>query len=231
MGFQIEQSARPQVTQRIASRAQNAVRLLFLLRYVGEVPRTPPDPVGTARVVRSEVRLHALDFWLRNPDYLADEILNEVDASRLDVEYAEVAARLLVDPEPNLRHYPMYRWLFGAYEPLDDAAALLEAAGMLQINRTGRAGTGLVSRTQFFLTERGLQAADDLQTSEEAFSWYQRQIALVMAVARDEPGSRLKQRQYQQAEYADTELGSRIAPIHDRVRRRLAERSVSEVQI
>lgn len=218
------------MTERAASRAQNAVRLLFLLRYAGEVPQTPPDPAGTARVVRSELRLHALDFWLRNPDYLADELLTEVNAARLDVEYVAVAAHLLEDPEPNLRRYPMHRWLFGAYEPLDDAAALLETVGMLQIKRAGRAGAAPVSRTQFFLTEQGLQAADELLASHDAFSWYPRLIALVVAVARDEPGSRLKQRQYQQAEYADTELGSRIAPIYDRVRRRLAELGASEVR-
>jgi hypothetical protein len=217
------------VTQRAASRAQNAVRLLFLLRHAGELPRTPPDPVGTTRVIRSELRLHALDFWLRNPDYLADELLTEVEASRLDVKYVEVAAHLLTDPEPTLRRYPMHRWLFGAYEPLDDAAALLESVGLMQINRTGRTGAMPVSRTQFFLTERGLQAADELLESDEAFSWYPRQISLVAAVARDDPGSRLKQRQYRQAEYANTELGSRIAPIHDRVRRRLAEFGASEV--
>ena len=124
----------------------------------------------------------------------------------------------------------MHRWLFGAYEPLDDAAALLETVGFLRINRTARVGATPVSRTQFFLTELGQQAADDLETLNEAFAWYPHQIALVVAVARDEPGSRLKQRQYQQAEYADTELGSRIAPIHDRVRRRLAERSAAEVR-
>jgi hypothetical protein len=31
--------------------------------------------------MRSQLRLQALDFWLRNPDYLADELLNEYDAS------------------------------------------------------------------------------------------------------------------------------------------------------
>jgi hypothetical protein len=217
------------VTPRASSRAQNAVRLLFLLRYAGELTRTPRDPAGTVRVVHSELRLHALDFWLRNPDYLADELLTEVEASRLDVRYVEVAAQLLTDPEPNLRRYPMHRWLFGAYEPLDDAAALLESVGLMQISRTGRTGAMPVSRTQFFLTGRGLQAADELLASDETFSWYPRQIALVVAVARDEPGSKLKRRQYRQAEYANTELGSRIAPIYDRVRRRLAGLGVGEV--
>lgn len=217
------------MTPRAASRAQNAVRLLFLLRYAGELPRTPPDPAGTARVVRSELRLHALDFWLRNPDYLADELLTEVEASRLEDKYVQAAAHLLTDPEPNLRRYPMHRWLFGAYEPLDDAAALLESVGVMQIDRTGRTGAMPVSRTQFFLTERGLQAAGELLASDDVFSWYPRQIALVVAVARDEPGAKLKQRQYRQAEYANTDIGSRIAPIYDRVRRRLAELGISEV--
>lgn len=212
---------------RVASRAQNAVRLLFLLRDGGEKPRTPPDPDDIARVVRSEVRLHALDFWLRNPDYLADELLTEIDAGRLDVSYAASAAVLLDDPEPALRHYPMHRWLFGAYEPLDDAAAILETAGLLRIGRTARSGRpGSVGRTQFFLTAKGLKAANDLESREAMFAWYPRQIELVTAVARDEPGSRLKARQYKQAEYAATELGSRIAPITERVRRRLADRGL-----
>jgi len=217
------------VTPNIASRAQNAVRILFLLRDAGEQPRTPPDPPGMSSVVHSEVRLHALDFWLRNPDYLADELLNEVDAARLDSHYVDAAEHLLEDSEPNLRYYPMHRWLFGAYEPLDDAGGLLETAGLLQIRRTPRPGSTQTGRTQFYLTQQGLTAADGLEALDTAFTWYPRQIAFVVAVARDDPGSQLKERQYRQAEYADTELGSRIAPIHDRVRRRLAERRPSEV--
>jgi hypothetical protein len=64
--------------------------------------------------VRSELRLQALDFWLRNPDYLADELVTEVKAGRLDDSHLAVASALLDDPEPSLRHYPMPRWLFGA---------------------------------------------------------------------------------------------------------------------
>jgi hypothetical protein len=56
--------------------------------------------------VRSELRLQALDFWLRNPDYLADELLTEVEAGRLNASYVDVASALLDDPEPSLRHYP-----------------------------------------------------------------------------------------------------------------------------
>jgi hypothetical protein len=207
---------------RVASTAQHAVRLLFLLRDAGESTQCPPDPADAVRVVRTEVRLHALDFWLRNPDYLADELLNEVEAGRLDESFVTAAVRLLDEREPQLRRYPMHRWLFGAYEPLDDAMALLEIAGMASIRRVGRSGH--VARTSFFLLSAGMAAANRLEASAESLSWYPHQIRLVLAIARDEVGSRLKQRQYRQAEYAGTELGSRIAPIAVRVRRRLTER-------
>lgn len=205
---------------RTATRAQHAVRLLFLVRDAGELTRVPPDLAGTARVVRSEVRLHALDFWLRNPDYLADELLNEVDAGRLDASYVAVAAHLLDDPEPQLRHFPMHRWLFGAFEPLDDAIAILETPGLLRIVRSGRPGH--VRRTQMFLTKAGLTAANQLEAVAPPLAWYTQQIQLVMAVARHESGSALKERQYRQIEYADTQLGSRIASIGGRVKMRLA---------
>lgn len=205
---------------RAATRAQHAVRLLFLIRGAGEQTRIPPDLAGTVRVVRSEVRLHALDFWLRNPDYLADELLNEVDAERLDTSYIDVARQMLDDPEPQLRHFPMHRWLFGAFEPLDDALAMLDTPGLVRIARSGRPGR--VARTQTFLTEAGLLAASQLETAAPPLGWYVQQIRLVMAVARDENGSNLKKRQYRQLEYAETQLGSRIASISGRVRERLA---------
>jgi hypothetical protein len=45
--------------------------VLFLLRDAGQAARVPADPPGTVRVICGGVLLHALDFWLRNPDYLA----------------------------------------------------------------------------------------------------------------------------------------------------------------
>jgi hypothetical protein len=204
---------------RAASAAQHAVRVLFLLREAGEAANIPPDPEGTISVIRSEVRLHALDFWLRNPDYLADELLTEVEGGRLDSSYVSVARGLLLDPEPQLRVYPMHRWIFGAFEPLDDALASLETPGLVRINRSGRPGQ--IYRTQVFLTTAGKAAADKLEAAAPDLGWYVKQARIVMAVARDDKGSNLKRRQYKQADYADTELGSRIASIRDRVRARL----------
>lgn len=202
-----------------ASRVQHAIRLLALLRQAGEPAGAPGDPPGAVLAMRSELRLQALDFWLRNPDYLADELLTEVEAGRLDnARYVEVASSLLTDPEPSLRHYPMPRWLFGAYEPLDDAFAHLEAYGLAIMRRTPSG-----HRNQFFLLSDGVAAGDELAAATSALSWYPRQVGLVLLVAGDQTGSQLKARQYQQASYASTELGTTIGPIAAYVRQRLRQ--------
>ncbi|NKQ57657.1 hypothetical protein HFP15_32830 [Amycolatopsis sp. K13G38] len=181
---------------------------------------TAGDPVDTVKVVRSELRLQALDFWLRNPDYLADQLVSKVAAGDLPESYLDVAAQLLDDPEPDLRWYPMPRWLFGAYEAIDDAFAVLEAYGLALLRRLG--GVVKAARSQFFLTTAGEAAVVRLE-EEPRLSWYTKQVGLVALVAGDDSGSALKRRQYEQAEYARTELGVDIAPIDEGVRERLKE--------
>lgn len=202
-----------------ATRTQHAIRLLVLLSRCGETP-TDSDPPGMARVVRSEMRLQATDFWLRNPDYLADELITLVESGAVDGSYLGVAQGLLDDPEPDLRYYPMPKWLHGAYEPLDDAFSLLETYGLATAVRRGTPGQN-VSQSQFFLTDAGAAAAATL-AQDPVLGWYSTQVELVALVAGDDVGKHLKDRQYLQATYANTELGLNIASIVDRVRGRLA---------
>ncbi|MEP9394365.1 hypothetical protein ABLE94_19215 [Gordonia sp. VNK1] len=201
-----------------ATRTQHAIRLLALMHRCGEQP-TKSDPPGTVTVVRSELRLQAMDFWLRNPDYLADELITLVESGALDDSYVCVAERLLNDPEPDLRYYPMPKWLHGAFEPLDDAFSLLETYDLATAVRRGTPGHN-VAKTQFFLTEAGAAAAQTL-AEDATLGWYSQQVELVALVAGDEVGSRLKDRQYLQTTYANTDLGANIASIADRVRVRL----------
>lgn len=206
--------ARPSSTE-----TQHAIRLLALIAACGEPVKTS-DPDGTVRVVRSELRLQATDFWLRNPDYLADELVSLVASGALNAEYIEVARTLLDDPEPDLRWYPMPKWLHGAYEPLDDAFSLLQTYGLTLAVRRGAPGRN-VAQTQFFLTTEGAAAVGSIRT-DEVLGWYARQAELVALVAADDNGTRLKERQYSQVTYANTELGFNIGPIADSVRERLA---------
>lgn len=197
---------------------QHAIRLLVLLDGCGD-PVVPGDPGGCVAVIRAELRLQALDFWLRNPDYLAGEMIALVETNGLSAdEYLPVAESLLISPEPDLHWYPMPRWHHGAYEAIDDAFSVLSAYGLAQVRRQG--GIRKTARTQFFLTEAGRAAVEELRT-EKVLSWYTDQVKLVALVAGSDIGSKLKQRQYEQAEYARTKLGTNIAPIQAIVRERL----------
>ncbi|MFY0406520.1 hypothetical protein [Solicola sp. PLA-1-18] len=201
-----------------ATRTQHAIRLLVLLRVCGD-PVGGSDAAGTAQVIRSERRLQALDFWLRNPDYLADELVTAVEAGMLDAGYLAVAEGLLTDPEPAWHHYPMPKWFYGAYEEVDDAFAILQAYGLGLVRRRGVPPKPL--RNQFFLTELGGEKADELAATD-VLSWYSQQAQLVHQVAGTDSGTKLKERQYLQDKYADAVWGTTIGSISEQVIQRLA---------
>lgn len=211
------------------STMQHAIRLLVLLDACGEAV-VQGDPEGCVAVIRAELRLQALDFWLRNPDYLAGELLTMVEAGALVAdEYLPLIEGLLTNSEPDLHWYPMPRWLRGAYEAIDDAFSVLSAYGLAQVSRKG--GIKKTARSQFFLTEAGRKTVNDLR-AEKVLSWYTYQVKLVALVAGSDVGSKLKQRQYEQAEYARTKLGTNIAPIHAGVSERLqAAQAVADAKM
>lgn len=200
---------------------QGALRLLFLLDRGGVDVGDECAVEGAVRVVRSEKRLQALDFWMRNPDYLAAEILAMIGNGRLDRSDVDLVRRLLEDGEPDLRRYPMIRWHFGAYEPIDDAYSKLVTAGLAVCRRSGDP-TGR-RRSNFYLLVKGAETADALIVEEPSLRWYHDRAALVARVAGDDSGNALKERQYAHVEYAQTEIGSRFAAITDVVRRRLSD--------
>src|SRR4051794_10725037 len=61
---------------RPTSAEQDALRLLILLG-AADGPVGDDAPTGAVAELRAESRLHALDFWLRNPDYLSLELLTQ----------------------------------------------------------------------------------------------------------------------------------------------------------
>lgn len=56
-------------------------------------------------VLHSQSRLQALDFWMRNPDYLANELLTEFETSG-ERDLLTIAQRIFDDREPDLRRLP-----------------------------------------------------------------------------------------------------------------------------
>jgi hypothetical protein len=193
---------------------QDALRMLFLLDAAGLPPGSGDDvPVGAVTVIESEVKVQKLHFWMRNPDYLAAEILTRIRDGALDKSWLDTAELLIEGDEPDLRRYPMMRYKFGAFEPLDDAFAILVTAGLARTVRSAVKG-----QRDFYLLDLGRTKATEIVHDIPDLVWYPDRAKLVAEVAGDASGSKLRDRQYEVAEYAQTAWNNRIASIVDLVR-------------
>jgi hypothetical protein len=207
----------------VTSREQDAVRLLLLIDGacgpVTEAEKILPALEQAVGVMRTQVKLQKLDFWLRNPDYLANELLTEYENDHEEALLV-IAGRILDSEEPEVRRYPMLRHHFGAYEWLDDALAVLRSAGLLVRKRRGTVNR--VRQHDYFLLEHGRYVAQEIIRQAPAFDYYVQRVELVMRLAGEKSGSELKKQQYLTREYADTPRGSRIGSISEQARCRLA---------
>jgi hypothetical protein len=198
------------------TRQQDAVRVLVLLREAGDrPPPDPPRPDATA-CIQAESRLHALDFWLRNPDYLAFELL-ELNEQTPDVALVEQARRLIDDEE---RHFPMLRHLFGAYSELDGPLSLLRC---YKLAWDVRRPASLNRRRDIYLLEKGERLLEDKLDAVPELAYYAERAQWVARVAGDRHGRALKDFQKRLETYREIRWGSQIAPVRDVVLTKLAE--------
>jgi hypothetical protein len=212
-----EPEERPQIPR--ATRVQNAVRILAILNAAAEPVGVSDPGAAVVGVFRSEARLQALDFWMRNPDYLANELLNGYERTGHG-EFLKEAQRIFDSREPDLRRFPMVRFFFGAFEPLDEALSLLRSHDFIRIQREGVPGQQVYEHV-YLLTAAGRGAMKELAKLGPELQWYVDRAELVVRIAGDSGGRALKGRQYLQVEYAQTKLRSVISSITERVRARI----------
>ena len=202
---------------RIAHR--DALRLLFAIK-AGAQPVHDSDRPEVVSVFRGEARLWAFDFWIRNPDYLAAELL-DLFAATGEPAWLSDAEAIFDNDEPELRRVPMIRYCFGAFDRLDDAMALLRSRDLVRI--TGIKSLDKVRETDFLLTMRGDALCSACIKEAPILQWYADRAALVAKVAGDRGGGALKDTQYKRAAYAETRLGGIIPSIAAEVAQQLAE--------
>jgi hypothetical protein len=198
--------------RRGGSTSQTATRVLVLLHVLGTPVDDSCDVADAVAVVSSLIRLQKLDFWLRNPDYLADELLTEYEM--LDEDTAQ------------LHTYPMERYIYGAYEFIDDALAVLKLYEQIEHRRA--ADSGALSRRDYFLLHKGRRTIAAMRAEIPELEWYVQQATAIGLIADAAKGAAAKRRQYLQAEYADTAHGDVIPPILERVRERAVALKVME---
>jgi len=198
---------------------RDAIRLLFSIR-AGSQPFTDAAMPDVVAIFKGEARLLAFDFWFRNPDYLAAELLDLFEETA-QPEYLSAAKSIFDNEEPDLRRVPMIRYFFGAYDRLDDALSLLRSRDLICI--TGFKSKHKVQETDFLLTAKGTALCDSCVLIAPILKWYSDRSDLIAKVAGDRGGAALKQRQYERTTYAETKLGGVIPPISDEVLQRLEQ--------
>jgi hypothetical protein len=197
---------------------QSAVRLLAAICAAAEPFEDSRFGADVMGILRAQSRLQALDFWIRYPDYLANELMNEFE-KRGSKDDLGLARRILEDREPDLRRVPMIRYHFGAFEPLHNPLSILRSRDLIRLHVSGEPGH--VKETWYLLTKMGRAAMDELANAAPELAWYRDRAEIAVRIAGGAGGAALKDRQYLQEEYAATPLKETIPSIADRVRARL----------
>jgi hypothetical protein len=147
--------------------------------------------------------------------------LNEYVAQRLGPDAVGEAAAIMRSDEPDLRTFHMVRFFYGAYEALDDTLALLRSVGMIRVQRLGTVDN--IREHAYFLLSFGRECAAQMCSEISAVQWYARRADLIARVAGHTAGATLKQRQHEQFDYHETQLGNRIRSIRGLVEQRLRD--------
>jgi len=94
---------------------QNTIRVLFIL-YFSSDPYNDPQKKELVKIFQSEVRIQKIDFLLRYPSYLCDELMNLIDRDQfLKTKLVDEIEKILVSNEPKLKTKEMQRFFFGRY--------------------------------------------------------------------------------------------------------------------
>lgn len=204
------------------ARYRDALRLLFILVAGSDDFDEPTEEI--VKVFRAEKRLMAMDFLVRYPDYLADALLDAVEAEG-DLDLLKKVEAIFDADEPSVRLVRMVRWKRGAYENIEDALSLLSYYGLVRSTQL-KGEDGKVRRYEYQISTKAMDFLDQCVADYSDLAWYRERMELVMRVASDKSGSKLKDWQYAHPTYGKTLHGDLIPSIRVEVEKRL--RAISE---
>ncbi len=200
------------------STAQDAIRLLFIfVRGCESLTVGPPGYVGC---FEGKTKLHAMDFWVRYPDYLAYQLLNRYEEEG-DERYLQKAQDIFQTEEPDIRSIPMIRYRFGAYDDISEALSILLSKGLIITD--GDKINGKITAYEFYVTGKAKELIDSVVLEYPILKWYDDRASLVKELSGNLGGKALKEIQYEHMTYANTNLGTLIPSIKHQVQNRLTQ--------
>lgn len=194
------------------------LRILLILYFFSESYDNSLKP-NLIQVFRSEVKIQKIDFLIRYPSYLCYELMRlyeETGHPSYD-DLKGIIKTIFDNREPELRTDEMKRFLYGAYEELDDVIGFLKAFGLVDVSSRKSASLKDIQK-EYFLTRVGVDKIEEGLRNVKSAWWYFDRCELINLYFGDLSGSTFRNRQYAIDEYRDTTLGSYITGIEQQVK-------------
>ena len=111
-------------------RFRDRLRIILILYTFSDPLENQPPYYG---LFRSEVKIQAIDFLLRYPDFLSMELMDLLSSDpSLDTnEIKNIVSSIYQEKEPEIKKEEMEKFFYGAYESIDNIIAFHVSVGFL----------------------------------------------------------------------------------------------------
>lgn len=194
---------------------RDRLRIILILYVFSE----PVENDTLASVFRTEMRIQALDFLLRYPDFLSMELLKTIADNPQNSDTVRTIVRNIFNhQEPELRVDEMQKFFHGAYESIDDVIAFLCSTGFIKYESKRRTD-GKEFEKLYHLTHTGKTKIESSLLNVPSVKWYLDRCQLIQTFFGSLNGSELKRRQYLYVkEYANIPYTHKIKQIQSKVK-------------
>lgn len=201
----------------VVRKYKDRIRIFFIIYFFGE-DYNESKYSDCCKVLNTEVKIQKIDFLLRNPDYLAYQLIDLMDRSGVNrEEIKNIVKEIFRCEEPEIRRLEMERFFFGAYEDIDEVIVFLKSFGFIRYESERDTRLRTIKK-KYYLTNKAKNKMEDNLNNIPALQWYVRRCELIKKYFGDYSGSELKSLQYQIEEYRDTVYKEYIHSIQEKVR-------------
>ena len=191
---------------------------IFLILYFCSKEYTDSLNPQFKKLFESEVKLQKIDFWVRNPDYFSYALLDIAENEpQKKQEIKSIVRKIFSDREPEIRKEEMERFLYGAYEDIDNAIAFLDSVDLIKFDSKKNIELRTIEK-KYYITDFGAIKIIKNLPNSPFLKWYEGRCLLIQKYFGDKNGSQLKEIQYQVETYTKTPYGQLIPDISHLVR-------------
>lgn len=196
---------------------RDRLRIILILYFFSEDYINEDNP-ELVKVFYSEVRIQKIDFLIRYPDYLCFELIEQKTASN-KYEIQNIIKDIFKSNEPEVRREEMLRYIYGAYEDIDNIISFWISTGFIKYDSKINVA-GKYYDKSYYITQKGIRKIEnDILGNMDSAQWYIERCKLIKKYLGGMGGTELKDKQYMHPEYKNTNIGCYISAIGDKVKK------------